>query len=200
MRTKTIPGLALAGALLASPAASLASSYDEAIDGDLSGDRFAPTTVTLSDGSNLVRGTFGKSAQPDVADLDYLTVIVGPGSQLNALILVELNPGGANSFLGVQAGSTMTLAPTSFDPSPLLGWAHIYRNQEGLDLLPALALGAGLGPGSYTFWINETDTSEAWRYGLDFRVVPVPAAALTFLPALASLLWTRRRSSQLTKR
>jgi hypothetical protein len=46
---------------------ALAATYNEAIDGDLSGNRLAPTTITLDSGSNLVTGTFGISSIPDVA-------------------------------------------------------------------------------------------------------------------------------------
>jgi hypothetical protein len=198
MRLNTIYGSTILAAILVVPATTLATTYSEAVDGDLSGDRLAPTTLQLSPGSNTVSGTFGVSPIPGVADLDYLTVIVSPGSRLTQLTLLGLNQGGSNSFLGVQAGPIMTLAPTSFDPSPLLGWSHIFKNQEGTDLLPALALDSGLDAGSYTFWINETDTSATWSYELDFRVttVPVPGALWMFMSAIGGLAVARRRTQR----
>lgn len=168
-----------------------AANHDEAIDGDISNDRLAPTVVLLTDGPNMVKGNFGRSPVPDVADLDYFTVRVPAGHRLDAVNLVDLNPGGANSFLGAQAGPQMTMPSTSHDPSPLLGWAHIYKNQIGSDLLPAMSITGPLAAGDYTFWSNETDTSAAWSYAFDFQVsalaeaesVPLPEWSLILLAA-----------------
>ncbi len=168
-----------------------AADYSESVNGDLSGDWLAPTQLTLGAGSNHVQGSFGISAIPDVADLDYLAIIVPTGYILNKLILDSLNPGGANSFLGVQSGPQMTLPPTAYDPSPLLGWNHIYKNQQGNDLLPVLGLGT-LSAGSYTFWINETDTSAAWSYGFDFQVAAVPEPSTRAMMALGLLAFAAR--------
>jgi len=153
---------------------AVAASYDEAIDGDLSGNWLAPTVLTLDAGSNHVQGLFGISPVPGTADLDYLAIVVPDGYVVSSLILESLNPGGANSFLGVQSGPQMTMPPTSTDPSVLLGWNHIFKNQQGTDLLPYLGITGGLAAGSYTFWINETDKTYAWSYGFDFQVTAVP--------------------------
>ena len=52
-RSISISAWALAAALLVAPAAH-ALSYDEATDGDLSGDRLAPSSLALSAGDNTV--------------------------------------------------------------------------------------------------------------------------------------------------
>jgi hypothetical protein len=101
------------------------------------------------------------------------------------VILTNLQAGGANSFLAVQAGPIMTMPPTSTDPSPLLGWAHIYNNQLNTNLLPALGLNQGLAPGSYTFWMNETDGTNAYPYGLNFVVETDANPAAVAVPAIS---------------
>lgn len=166
-----------------------AANYNEALRGDISDNRLAPTVVVLGAGSNVVQGNFGLSPTPDVADLDYFAVTVPSGYRLDKVVLVNLNPGGANSFLGAQAGPQMTMPSTSHDPSPLLGWAHIYKTQIGSNVLPAMSIAGPLAAGDYTFWSNETDTSAAWSYAFDFQVsalaepdsVPLPSWALVLL-------------------
>jgi hypothetical protein len=157
-----------------------AVDYSETIDGDISNDRFSTTQIVLTAGANTVSGFFGQSPTPDVTDLDYFTVVVPGGFKIEDLWLTQLRAGGANSFLGVQAGPIMTVAPDSRDPSPLLGWNHIYNSQVGSDLLPSLGL-SNLSPGSYTFWINETDGSDFYPYMLDFEVTPIPESSTVAL-------------------
>lgn len=178
---------------------ALAVDYNEAVDGDLSGNGLLPTVLALGAGSNLVVGNFGGSPLPGVQDLDYLSVIVPTGYVLNKLMLTSLVAGGANSFLGVQSGPQVTMPPTSFDPSPLLGYNHIFTNQEGTNLLPSLGISGGLAAGSYTFWINETDTTQPWSYGFDFQVAAVPepetyAMLLAGLGLLGAFVRKRRRA------
>lgn len=178
--------------LCAAAGSASAANYDEAGSGDISNDRLAPTVIVLGPGSNLVQGSFGLSPVPNVADLDYFTVTVPNGYRLDAVVLAGLIAGGANSFLGVQVGPQMTMPSTSHDPSPLLGWAHVYSNQIGTDVLPAMTIVGPLAAGSYTFWSNETDTSAAWSYAYNFQVsalpepasdVPLPTWALVALAA-----------------
>jgi hypothetical protein len=160
-------------ALLLCSSASGANFY-EVTNGDISGDRFAPTTLTVEAGSNIVDGFFGKSPVPGVTDLDYFTVVVPEGMVVSSLFLGHLEVGGSTSFLGVAVGPIMPLSPTSTDPSPLLGFAHIYSLQTGRDLLPSLGINNGLAAGSYTFWSNETDGSDFHSYGYNFYAQPIP--------------------------
>ena len=195
MQTPSTRGLFVALGLAIGSAHVSAATLDEVLNGDLSDNGLQPTTLVLQQGSNVVRGSFGQSAVPDVHDLDYLTIVVPAGSQVS-LTLLDLLAGGANSFLGVQAGPAVTMPPTSFDPSPLLGWAHIYSNQQGTSLFAAMGLGETLPAGTYSFWLNETDTSQRWSYALDFEVsaVPEPAALPMWLAGLlAAGLWQSRR-------
>jgi len=164
---------------------AVAAEYDEALDGDISGDRFAPTAIALEPGENRVRGFFGLSAVPNVADLDYFTLDVPAGYELRNIVLAALEAGGANSFLGLAVGAQFPLAPNVPDPSPLLAWAHVYTAQVGLDLMPAvLGLSSPLPAGRYTFWSNETDTSAQASFAYQFNVVAVPEPGTALLLAL----------------
>ena len=75
----------------------------------------------------------------------------------------------------------------SFDPSPLLAWAHIYTFHINNNLLPVLGLANPLSAGSYTFWINETDQSAQYSYAFDFQVSSLPAVPEPSVPAMLGL-------------
>lgn len=179
-----------------------AANYNEATNGDFSGNHLAPTLFALDSGANQILGTFGKSIIPNVVDLDYFTVVVPTGYRLDRLMLTSLEQGGANSFLAVEVGSQLTLSPVppySFaDINKMLGYNHIYKFYQGTDVLPVLGVDNGLGSGNYTFWVNETDTSDFYSYGFNFEVSPVPEPAISALliPGLAlfGFVASRRRN------
>ena len=172
----------LTGVLLSALSAEVVSadlSYIEAIDGELSNDRLAPTFITLTPGSNRISGTFGPSGVFDVWDLDYVTVTIPVEHSLVALTLVSVSVGGAVSFIGVEEGEHITVPLESPNAAPLLGWTHFGNADEGLDLLPAIAAGPGamgftppLAAGQYALWIMEIDMSQTHSYSFDFEVVP----------------------------
>ena len=188
--------------LMASSFGAAAANYNEAANGDFSNNHLAPTIITLDSGANQILGTFGKSNIPNVADLDYFTVVVPTGHRLDRLMLTSLDQGGANSFLAVEIGSRLTLSPIppySFtDINKMLGYNHIYKFYQGTDVLPVLGVDNGLASGNYTFWINETDASEEHSYGFDFEVSPVPEPAIGALmvPSLVLIgfMASRRRN------
>ncbi|RTL44227.1 MAG: hypothetical protein EKK53_08090 [Burkholderiales bacterium] len=171
------------------------ASWDESVQGDLSDNGLAPSTLILDPGHNVVAGHFGMGRQAGVADLDYLHIVVPAHLRLQGLRLLELVQGGDASFLAIQAGPQLTLPPNAVDPSPLMGYAHIrpVLAAFGTNLLTAMNVPSTLPAGDYTFWINETDTSEAWRYALDFEAVAVPELATVWLWLGAGVLLARRR-------
>ncbi|MBE7551886.1 MAG: hypothetical protein HS126_12525 [Anaerolineales bacterium] len=150
------------------------TSYDEGTEGDLSGNRFNPTVIMLTPGSNLLTAT------SVTGDLEYVTVIVPNGLQLKALILTSYTSTDDRSFVAVQSGSTFTEPPAGTNVSNLLGYTHFGTGlgQVGTDLLDDLASGAGamgfttpLSSGLYTFWLQETGI-ETSTYTLNFIVSP----------------------------
>lgn len=148
-------------AALAAPA--LASDYDETIDGDISGDRLNTTVLNLTTGSNVVTAT--QQGDAFGLDVDYLTIVISPGSQLVRLDCPAYSAlGNPNlAFLGLQAGPTFTTPFTNTDAADLLGGIVYGFFSVGFDLLPQVATLGGatgftppLGAGTYTWWYNQT--------------------------------------------
>lgn len=188
--------------LIASPAlvARAGFSYTESIHGELSDSRLAPSTLSASYGSNTLSGTIGKSPSPNIPDLDYVTINIPVGMQLTHINLLQVNVGGAVSFIGVQQGPQVTVPYTTSDASPLLGWHHFGGAEQGTDILQAIGAGPGaigfagpLGPGQYTFWIMELNTAAARGYSLEFVVVASPASTLLMAMGVAVAMPRRRR-------
>lgn len=158
---------------------ALAAGYSEKKLGDLSDDGLAPTAVKLRLGDNVISGKYG--ARNGVVDRDYFTVKIADGQQLAAVILEPETEVGLNvSFIGVQAGKKVTVPPVGGSPEDLLGWTHYGTDQEGTDILPAIGEGDGaqgfvppLGPGTYSFWVQETGACKC-QYRFTF-VVNTPA-------------------------
>lgn len=186
---RCITVLAVAALLLAAPAAH-ANNWDEAINGDLSGDRLAPSTLALTPGSNLVIDT------TIAGDLDYLTVTVPTGYVLSAIDLLNFVSTDDLGFLAIQAGSTFTEPPTGTNVANLLGWAHTgpFYPQPYLEILGtsdgAIGFTGALPSGLYTLWIQQTG---AQLIGTTFDLVvtapvPEPAAGVLALLGISALL------------
>lgn len=187
-------------ALGVSAAAGAVTVYDESVNGDLVNTGTLATSIAVAGGSNQIFGTTGAIA--NVVDRDYFTITVAPGWQLSSITLL---PGsgviGGASFIGMQAGTQVTVDPTSGSPAGLLGWVHYSTGDINTNLLPAIGMGGGasgftppLPAGSYAFWVQDTGTGTV-NYGFDLGItaVPEPATAATLLAGLALLALRRRR-------
>jgi len=192
---------ALASALLALSLISGAQAgvvWDEAVSGDLANVGTSPTGLTLLPGSNIIRGTTGRSS--GVVDRDYFNFTLPAGWQLETLTVL---PGssflGASglSFIAVQAGPRVTVNPTGGSAAGLLGWVHYSENDLGFDILGLMGIGGGaigfagaLPSGTYAFWVQDTGTGTA-AYRFDFQVtavaVPEPATTLLLLAGFGAL-------------
>lgn len=168
--------------------------YNESVSGDLSGSRLSPTHITLALGSNEVFGTTGRTA--GVVDLDYFTFTVPVGQVLTGLTILPgtagLGPLG-DSFIGIQAGSQVTVLPTATDATGLLGWFHYDNSDVGTNILPLMGTSGfgstGFAPplpaGSYSVWIQELSTGTA-PYGFNFILeTPEPASWAMLIGGLA---------------
>jgi hypothetical protein len=172
--------LALLGAAVFSTSA-LAAGYKESKSGDLSDDGLSPTPVKLKVGSNVIDGDFGVGSGG--IDRDYFTIKIAAGQELAQIILdPKTKIGGRVSFIGVQKGKQVTVDPNGGSAAGLLGWDHFGTTDEGKNLLPGICNGAGaegctppLGPGAYSFWVQETSRCEC-HYRFIFNVTGADAA------------------------
>lgn len=170
----------------------LFADHDETLDGDLSNDPNAPTVIALNEGSNLV------SACSISGDVEYFTVNVPVGKEITAIDLTAWSGGSNVSFLGVQNGTIFTELPATVNVANILGYVLL-----GLplgDVLPLMATSAGaigftppLPAGDYTFWAQETSTSQSC-YSIDIQLTclpaPVPALSTWGLYSLMLMLFS----------
>jgi len=182
----------LACLLTALPSAAGAFSYSEGIDGDLSGDRLAPTALVAAAGSNTLSGS------TIAGDLEYLRITLPSGFQLGSLVLNSVSSADDVAFIAVQSGTTFTVTPATATPGALLGYTHFGSGPTaggatvGNDMLDDMGLGVGaigflppLSGNDFTFWIQQT-TAQSFGYSLNFVVVPEPGTfALLGLGLLA---------------
>jgi len=170
--------------------------WDEAIDGDLSDDYLNPTQIFTKGVNNHVIFT---TATGD--DREYFTFTIDAGYQLSALILdgFATDPDTNLAFLGVAEGSVFPTGPDAPDVTTLLGYGLIGLSDVGNDILQLIGLGGGaqgfsgpLGPGTYTWWAQETAPSvDDWD--LNFVVTEIPAPGAFALLGIAGLAGSRRR-------
>lgn len=198
-----------------------ATVWDEGVNGDLSGDGLKTTAIALAAGSNKLRGTtgapfieIGGDGLPvfGPVDRDYFTITIGAGQQLDALVITNrTSPRGNDSFLGIEFGPSVTESPDAVIPSKLNGYivyGDLQFNQTtktGVNLLAQMfdlknsKTGLGpLGPGTYSFWTQDTINGALIGYEFDFRVsqaapVPVPAAWLLMSGGIGILGTMKRR-------
>jgi hypothetical protein len=186
--------LALCLSLGLAQAGFAAPIWTESTDGDLSNAFSAPTPLpALAVGSNTLTGT------TVVGDRDYFTIVVPSGAVLSQITLTAFSQPFDLAFLAIQNGSVITESPTAPNVANLLGWVHPGASMLGTNILDDLALGTGaqgftppLGPGTYSFWLQQTG-SAVIGYGFDFVVVPEPTAAALLALGLLGLLFVGRR-------
>ncbi len=158
------------------------ADYDEDIDGDLSGDRLAPTDLgALGVGTYTLRGT------TEFGDLDYWRISIPAGAQLTQLVVTDYIGEDATAFNGVQAGTTFTEDPATANVANILGYVHFGPGpgNVGTDILDDMGLGFGaigftppLPADDYTFWTQQAG-ADPCTYTFDLVVTAVPPPACT---------------------
>lgn len=189
-----IPLVAAAASIVTVSAAS-ASIFDETFDGDLSNDRFAPTSLELDLGLNTVSMDVINSNNT-AGDLDYFTFNIAAGQSIDSIVLIESsNPAGgfdSAAFVGLAFDSVFNFDPINFTGDGLVGFVVTDASVVGNDIITDLSDGLdSLGPGDYSFWVQQTG-DDLTRVSLGINVVPTPASG-TVLGLLALTAIRRRR-------
>ncbi len=173
---RRLTGLVFVTSVLLPASAARATVYNEAVNGDLSGARLAPTVLVSTPGSNTITATSVSG------DLEYLRVTIPAGHRLSAINVVS-STSTSVSFIAVQNGDTFSVDPAGATPALLLGYAHFGPGNFtlGTDILDNMGSGSGalgftppLPAGNYTFWSQET--GGAVTYTLDFVVTAAPVS------------------------
>ena len=179
-------------------------AFDESVSGDISDDPSNPTPVTFSPGSNLIVGELrNDAADSDVRD--FITFNIGPGQTLvaiNQLSYADAVTGGtANTGFNAIINGSISFDPAGGMIGNFLGGNHFNSAENGTDILPGLSGAPGiptigftapLGPGAYTYHVQQTSSNPS-TYELDFVVVPEPGSVMLTLLALSGVFLVRRR-------
>lgn len=182
-----------------------ALNWNESINGDLSGNGNAPTLVVLTEGSNLFTGVMGSTDNGVTVDADIWTFTIAAGYYLTGINLLAYNAPleGHNSFMALAGTSTINMFDTSQHLSnglwgeELDGFGNTYTDLLAiLDLGPSyggLGIDGPLGPGTYTFWIQEGEAPIGYTIDMVLTAVPVPEPGSLLLLGVAGLALLRRR-------
>lgn len=178
-----------------------AASYNESIDGDLSGTPATPTAWMLDVGANVLTGRAGLIAGTFDYDYDLFAITIPAGRQLDSIELTNyenVDPFGFG-FIGMQAGSPWldTVGP-AVSGAFLMGYTHIEPVLEGGDVLSKMQEHSGeppftvpLGPGTYSLLIQDIEL--AYDYTMTFNVSGVPEPSSAALLAIGAAVACRRR-------
>jgi hypothetical protein len=207
---KSLFSAAVCALLAAAP--TKATIYDEAVSGDLSNDKSAPTALTLTPGLNSVIGTVNGFGNGDPQD--WVSFTIPTGFVMTSYVNSKYDSSDHQGFTGFQfrfvvfgwrvyGRKLCRLRPfwnrcdQSGRDAPL--------STVGVNLLPLMANSsfapgaAGftppLGAGTYTFLIQQGDTSTtSYQFDMNVRPVPEPGSSLCLLGmgGLAILALRRR--------
>ncbi len=168
--------------------------YDESSSGDLSGLLGSPTSVSVASGANTIIGDIGEngnSGATNGSDADYFSFTVPSGGSLDTLTIDSYVPTGTSgvSFFGYTAGSGFA----GQGAGDIDGFALIDAGSG--DVLSSLA-GGSLGPGTYSFWLQETGLAVVdyqITFGITTTAIPEPSSVALLASCLATVLCMRRR-------
>lgn len=192
MKTRSLAAVIVAGFA----GTAFAFDFDESIDGDLSDDRFNTSQFTLDLGSNIFRMQVVDSNNFVNGDIDYLTVTVPAGLQLDSIFLNESSAMGDNrAFIGLAPGEDFPVDPQAPDPSLLTGFVITDNSLVGTNILSELQgfdPSPILGESVQSFWIQQTGF-DLTQLEMQFNVSEIPAPGAASLFGAAALAAARRR-------
>ncbi|MBI2824351.1 MAG: hypothetical protein HYX69_06655 [Planctomycetia bacterium] len=154
--------------------------WDESVNGDLSGNRLAPTAIAIAVGDNELVGSVKGG------ELDYVTFTVPAGAVLSKLVLESFTSTDQIAFIAIQNGATFTEPAVGTVTANLLGYTHFGPGEGnvGTDILDDMGTGAGaqgftppLPAGAYALWIQQLSSLTSYQFDFVVSNVPEPSAA-----------------------
>ena len=194
--TKTLFSAALS--VLLATAVAKAIIYKEAVSGDLSDDKTAPTPLTLTPGFNSVIGTISGFPPEGTDPQDWVSFTIPAGFVMTSCVNAVYKSVDPQGFTGFHFGSSFPGGVDSeFDPANYAGYAHFGNHAQnpdgsptssstvGVNLLPLMAdpsfapnttgFTPPLGAGTYTFLIQQGDPNPTgYRFNMNVRSVQTP--------------------------
>ena len=213
--TKSLFSVAVCALLAAAPA--IATIHDEAVSGDLSNDKAAPTALTLTPGSNSVIGTVNGFDNGD--GQDWVSFTIPTGFVMTSYVNSKYVSFDEQGFTGFQVGSSFK--DDEFVAGSYAGYAHFGTDVDnplpasstvGVNLLPLMAnpsfsVGATgftrpLAAGTYTFLIQQGNpVTTSYQFDMNVRSVPETGSSLCLLGMGGlAILALRRRLGYLDRR
>lgn len=183
--------LAITAAVTVTTTLAADAVYDENIDGDLSSDAAAPTSIGVITTETLsVRGSVRTISGAGLDTRDYLSFRVPDGATLEAMRLVTYVDGTTGGladtgYVMIDEGPS-SVVPSGATSSQFLGGSYLDRSRfpdGGVNMLDRLSEGAQggtgfplpLGPGEYTVNVQQTGSElNAYEIRFEFAGVTPP--------------------------
>ena len=195
---KSLFSAAVCALLAAAPAKAII--FDEAVSGDLSNNKAAPTALTLTPGSNSVIGTVN-GFPPGTDAQDWVSFTIPTGFVMTSYVNSKYGSDDPQGFTGFQVGSSFL--GDEFTAGNYAGYAHFGTGATnpdgtppsstvGVDLLPLMAdpsfapgatgFTPPLAAGTYTFLIQQGNPfTTSYQFDMTVRSVPEPVSSLCLL-------------------
>jgi hypothetical protein len=196
---KSFFSAAICALLAAAPAKAII--FDEAVSGDLSNNKAAPTALTLTAGSNSVIGTVNGFPPGGTDPQDWVSFTIPTGFVMTSYVNAKYDSTDPQGFTGFQFGSSFS--GDEFMAGSYAGYAHFGTaatnpdgtppaSTVGVNLLPLMAdpsfapgttgFTPPLGPGTYTFLIQQGNpVTTSYQFDMTVRSVPEPGSSLCLL-------------------
>lgn len=139
----------------------ISTPFKEEIFGDLSDSIKIPTIIQLSGISDSITSC----QQGEPRDVDYFTFNIPHGYVLSELQLINFTTINSNNngFIGIQRGTSFSIAASEANASDLLGGLTYGTANIGTNILPQMGqleesqrFTAPLKAGNYIIWLNQT--------------------------------------------
>jgi len=216
---KSLFSAAVCALLAAAPAKAII--FDEAVSGDLSNNKAAPTALTLTPGLNSVIGTVAGFPPEGTDPQDWVSFTIPAGFVMTSYVNSKYVSTDEQGFTGFQFGSSFSGDP--FVAGSYAGYAHFGTGATnpdgsppsstvGVDLLPLMAnpsfapgatgFTPPLAAGTYTFLIQQGNpVTTSYQFDMTVTPVPEPGSSLCLLGMGGlAILALRRRLGYLDRR